>query len=987
MCAVLLFVSLLFNAIAPILAYASETEVAETETETIIEETSTPQINQTQIHEDPITEAPENDQTEATDKASMIETFAPPNTLDDGTVTTITTGAAQASLDANAHINTNEVNTRTGSTTKDTESDHTTSSSTEETTLNISETPSFGFNNGSTTITNSNEATTTLLATTSATTGDNTANGQTITIDTGSAVAYADVLNVVNTNITNSNGLVNFINNVLGYADFDLRSDFNSSFGEFETALSTPSCSLSACNNSSTNYSVENTNNAHIENNVTVIASTGGNTAVGNTAHITTGNAYASANVINVANTNVTDSNYLLLVFNNFDDYSGNIVLPNSSFFDQYFKGHGAGNTNIQNTNTAAVTNNVTVAADTGKTAASGGSITTGNATAVGSVNNTVNTNIFGANSFSMLIRVNGTWSGDIYGLPDGMSWAQTPEGIRIYSTGGNGTLSYPAADTVTNTNSATINNNVNVFALTGDNTALGSVTSITTGNAYAEASVLNLANTNIVSSNWTNLIFNIFGNWNGSLSFGQSDLWLGVQADYDRSPLMPGATVTYTYTIFNHGDVAAQNVLLENTSQSGLLSFADSEITQNHNGIDTHSWQIGNIPAGGTREIVHTARVSDSLPNHLESAIQLNAKVSSQQPDANEDDNEDSVLIYAGQARSSKEDPGAAFKAKVYIDKTADRTEIITGENVHYTVTIRNGGGKLYDAALVDTLEDTAGNKISEQIWPLNDIKTGETVEVTYSTNFATDTPAGTYTNYAQVIGLHNSIKPKYQTPYASTIATHALTVTNEPIGEVLGAYTSVQTCPKYLSTYMRHGVYNDPAEVEKLQMFLNQFGDVGIAVTGEFDLPTEIAVRDFQKKYESDILGPWGLENDSGYVYYTTQKKINELACENLVAFPLSPEQEHEIAYFKQGGGRLAVATAPDEKTKIPEPVIPPATLISGLKNYLPTPHRLMTETKTNTSHMTTTPTQIPSYSNVFSKLLNWARMTTNRLGLSIR
>ena len=104
-------------------------------------------------------------------------------------------------------------------------------------------------------------------------------------------------------------------------------------YAEFETSQSTTNCNLSTCGD--TNTVVNTDNSVLINNDITVIADTGGNQAGGYGAQITTGDAYASANVINVANTNITDSNYLLLVFNNFSDYAGDIILPNSSFFDR----------------------------------------------------------------------------------------------------------------------------------------------------------------------------------------------------------------------------------------------------------------------------------------------------------------------------------------------------------------------------------------------------------------------------------------------------------------------------------------------------------------------------------------------------------------------------------------------------------------------------------------------------------------------------
>ena len=50
-------------------------------------------------------------------------------------------------------------------------------------------------------------------------------------------------------------------------------------------------------------------------------------------AGVTTGNAYAAANVLNLVNTNIVNSSYLLLSFNNFGDLSQDITLPSDGFF------------------------------------------------------------------------------------------------------------------------------------------------------------------------------------------------------------------------------------------------------------------------------------------------------------------------------------------------------------------------------------------------------------------------------------------------------------------------------------------------------------------------------------------------------------------------------------------------------------------------------------------------------------------------------
>ena len=80
--------------------------------------------------------------------------------------------------------------------------------------------------------------------------------------------------------------------------------------------------------------------------------------------------------------------------------------------------------------------------------------------------------------------------------------------------------------------------------------------------------------------------------------------------------------------------------------------------------------------------------------------------------------------------------------------------------------------------------------------------------------------------------------------------------------------------------------------AEVTKLQNFLKGQG-FSVVVTGSYDAQTVEAVKNFQSKYSSDILAPWGITNPTGYVYITTSKKINQISCStplNLTAAELA-------------------------------------------------------------------------------------------------
>ncbi len=106
-------------------------------------------------------------------------------------------------------------------------------------------------------------------------------------------------------------------------------------------------------------------------------------------------------------------------------------------------------------------------------------------------------------------------------------------------------------------------------------------------------------------------------------------------------------------------------------------------------------------------------------------------------------------------------------------------------------------------------------------------------------------------------------------------------------PTGEVLGAVAPVCENP-YLTDYLKIGWNNNPAQVEKLQEYLNAelaSDGVSLPVTGVFGQRTFAAVKLLQAKYIDAILGPWGIKDPTGFVYITTQWFINtHMGCPNL-------------------------------------------------------------------------------------------------------
>ncbi len=109
-----------------------------------------------------------------------------------------------------------------------------------------------------------------------------------------------------------------------------------------------------------------------------------------------------------------------------------------------------------------------------------------------------------------------------------------------------------------------------------------------------------------------------------------------------------------------------------------------------------------------------------------------------------------------------------------------------------------------------------------------------------------------------------------------------------------------STTSCP-LITDYLKFGGVNSAVQVTKLQIFLKNSEKSAVDVNGLFDQKTEDAVKAFQLKYLPSVLGPWDATRATGFVYITTSKKINELACASPIV--LSAEEQAVIVAYKAG------------------------------------------------------------------------------------
>ncbi len=300
-----------------------------------------------------------------------------------------------------------------------------------------------------------------------ANTGDNTASKNTggdSTIETGDASVVANVINSLNTVVDGAMNVVNIFGDMVGnivQPQAPVAPTASSDCGCGPCSSDTTAGNIGNGSDSQNDATVNNTNtnttnmtnNATIENNLDLEGNTGGNATNFNTggeSSIETGDVEVNANVVNVANINVSagDCSPVYMVFIN--DVSGNWkgqilgAAPGTYFYTSsgefYFvdsngqlvavnKDNGAGSTNsstINNTNTnvtditnnGTVVNNINIDANTGNNDASkntGGNsdITTGDANIAVNVINFINSNFSGRKVMMTLVNVFGSWLGN----------------------------------------------------------------------------------------------------------------------------------------------------------------------------------------------------------------------------------------------------------------------------------------------------------------------------------------------------------------------------------------------------------------------------------------------------------------------------------------------------------------------------------------------------------------------------------------------
>ena len=163
-----------------------------------------------------------------------------------------------------------------------------------------------------------------------ANTGENTGSE----ISTGNSVVLIQMADTINTNILQSGFFLLHVNALAPWNGKLLNFDGQTSL-EGDTLTASKNIPLYNGDETENTFAVDNTNETTIENNIQLIANTGGNTGVNSS--ITTGNATVKAFISNIANTNIVGNNWFHMIVNIFDKFDGNIIFPRPDLVTDMF--------------------------------------------------------------------------------------------------------------------------------------------------------------------------------------------------------------------------------------------------------------------------------------------------------------------------------------------------------------------------------------------------------------------------------------------------------------------------------------------------------------------------------------------------------------------------------------------------------------------------------------------------------------------------
>lgn len=628
-------------------------------------------------------------------------------------------------------------------------------------------------------------------------------------IKTGDTVAEASTANLINTNVIGSN--YRFI--VYNIYDEEKNLNLNQIYKDLAKELEGYAVSQTG----SGALQIDLSNSAVSKDTVTASANSGNNTITDSNGNVTinTGNSYASANLLNIINTNIIGSRFVFVIVNIFGNFKGHIIVPNQERFAESVKNLAKENSLPTPASQINITNFVDISLSSAFAGANSGNnqsvtasgdniIQTGPAYASATSFDIVNTTLNNDSWMRVLINNFGNWSGFIenwvspgyaekalaYGSTDlnynGPEKSLTPTpteeaGLVKVAALPEGSENTPTPTPVISelNNSAELTSAVSASANTGGNNTSGNLGStIFTGTAIALANVFNLVNTTIIGSDFFTLIINVFGTWDGNFIAGTADLETTITGGGDK--VSPGQETTYQIYYFNKGFETARDAKVKITLPKDALYISNSlglnpeisgqdyffslgEVAEETGGnftlrlkikdnISPESASAGSFMARLVKIIIPPAFAEDFEKNLL-----VEANIDTIDEESDESNNTARILttVIIHESKSTEEAP-ISPDVVLNLDSSHNVGEFVyPGDTVTFFVTLKNSGStNAKNIVLWQNIHDGEPDPVATLPVKVGDLESGREIKITYGLTIPKGTPPDLYKSSITALG-----------------------------------------------------------------------------------------------------------------------------------------------------------------------------------------------------------------------------------------
>ncbi len=464
-----------------------------------------------------------------------------------------------------------------------------------------------------------NHADATLTASADATSGSNqTQDTASSAIVTSDSYASSSMVNVINTTVVGST--LRFLTLSLSSPTdepINLRDVWNEI--EQQTKESGPTMILT-----SDGMLLRISDTANLDATVLATATSGQNsqTDTDQTATLQTGDSFASANLVNLVNSQIIGSDYLFVVINIFNALDADIILPSLIRFMEERTASTLQTTQSEPSTTlmqdATVgPSHVEAQSETGENTIEDvpdAAIQTGTAYSHGTDTIMANSQLFSDWWYMVLVNNFGSWNGTLDGWNHGSEQTLLPFGSSILSEHLNEqTINLDSTEPshqsrVAISSQALLKYLVSARAITGENSIRNAAAAaLQTGNATALANAFSMVNTTAIGHRFFFPIFNIFGSWNGDLVVAHPDMRVSMNSGSSTVP--DGGTTTISVSYTNAGQEEARGTHIAVTLPQGATYEPGSASQPISVAGNTLTAPLGNVAPGASGTLTFSVR------------------------------------------------------------------------------------------------------------------------------------------------------------------------------------------------------------------------------------------------------------------------------------------------------------------------------------------------------------------------------------------